>query len=75
MVKSAQENIMLFQVKNRDMRQFSAILLGGFLFLCTSTVVASILFGLSSSKTIESAVKMKTVIEGNKFLFKKDQDM
>ena len=52
----------------------SAVLLGLFLLLCTSTIIASIFFGLASSKSIESEVKIKTVVEGNTFLLKKGQD-
>ena len=58
-------------MKYRDVRKLSAILLGLFLLLCTSTIIASIFFGLASSKTIEYEVKIKTVVEGNTFLLKK----
>ena len=61
-------------MKYRDVRKLSAILLGLFLLLCTSTIIASIFFGLASSKTVESEVKIKTVVEGNTSLFMKGQD-
>ena len=63
-----------FQVKYRDVKKLSAVLLGLFLFLCTSTIIASIFFGLASSKTIESEVKIKTIVEGNTFWLKKGWD-
>ena len=43
------------------------------LFLLTLTAIASIFFVLSSYKTIETKVKIKTVEKGNTFLSKKGQ--
>ena len=60
-----------FQVKYRDEKKWSAILFCGILFLFTLTAIASICFVLSSYKTIETEVKIKTVEKGNTFLSKK----
>ena len=62
---------MFFQVKYRDEKKWSTILFHGIIFICTLAVIAFIFFVLSSSKTIESAVKIKSVVEGNAFLSKK----
>ena len=60
-----------FQVKYRDEKKWSAILFCGILFLFTLTAIASICFVLSSYKTIETEVKIKTVEKSNTFLSKK----
>ena len=62
-----------FQVRYRDEKKWSAIQFCGILLLFTLTAIASIFFVLSSYKTIETEVKIKTVEKGNIFLSKKVQ--
>ena len=45
------------------------------LFLCTSMAIASTFFVLYSPKTIETAVKIKTVEEGNMYISIKKVNM